>query len=155
MERARRLANRAILKRLISESKHHNSSPLLPTRYVSSLAPSIIPSSSSSRKIESGFTTQSRSISIESLKPSDTFARRHNSATLDEQTLMAESIGFKSLDSLIDATVPKSIRADPMKFSKFDQGLTESQMNDHMQGLGNWLSMVGCREKENLKVVGW
>ncbi|KAL5728799.1 glycine dehydrogenase (aminomethyl-transferring) [Ranunculus cassubicifolius] len=132
MERARRLANRAILKRLIS---HHNSSPLLPTRYVSSLAPSIIPSSSSSRKIESGFTTQSRSISIESLKPSDTFARRHNSATLDEQTLMAESIGFKSLDSLIDATVPKSIRADPMKFSKFDQGLTESQMIDHMQDL--------------------
>ncbi|KAE8735250.1 Glycine dehydrogenase (decarboxylating) [Hibiscus syriacus] len=48
---------------------------------------------------------------------------------------MAESCGFESLDSLIDATVPKAIRIDSMKFSKFDGGLTESQMIAHMKDL--------------------
>jgi glycine dehydrogenase len=47
---------------------------------------------------------------------------------------MAELCGFDTIDSLIDATVPKSIiRLDSMKFSKFDGGLTESQMIEHMK----------------------
>ncbi|PIA64369.1 hypothetical protein AQUCO_00100089v1 [Aquilegia coerulea] len=152
MERASKLANRAILKRLISESKQQRSSssssstttsPALftPSRYVSSLAPSIIPSTikKSESVIGLGITQliQFRSISLESLKPSDTFPRRHNSATPDEQITMAESVGFSSLDSLIDATVPKSIRIDTMKFSIFDQGLTESQMISHMKDLAS------------------
>ncbi|KAF5207586.1 Glycine dehydrogenase (decarboxylating) [Thalictrum thalictroides] len=151
MERARKLANRAILKRLISESKHQRSSsstttttsPALfsPSRYVSSLAPSVIPSTTTttSKSVIGLGTqlTQFRSISLDSLKPSDTFPRRHNSATLDEQSTMAESVGFSSLDSLIDATVPKSIRINTMKFSKFDQGLTEGQMIAHMKDLAS------------------
>lgn len=50
---------------------------------------------------------------------------------------MAEFVGFPNLDSLIDATVPKSIRLESMKFPKFDEGLTESQMIAHMQDLAS------------------
>ncbi|KAJ9183570.1 hypothetical protein P3X46_007408 [Hevea brasiliensis] len=165
MERARRLANRAILKRLVNESKQCNhqgrnesatllnsSSPVLysPSRYVTLL------SSFASRNPRSGMLlggknivfhnvfagyygvgSQVRSISVESLKPSDTFPRRHNSATPEEQSKMAELCGFDNLDSLIDATVPKSIRIDSMKFSKYDEGLTESQMIEHMKKLAS------------------
>ncbi|KAF8400987.1 hypothetical protein HHK36_014290 [Tetracentron sinense] len=137
MERARRLAHRAIIRRLVSQS----------SRYVSSLSPSIFPSTTSrsdsllgrNASTHIGFSLgfQTRSISVESLKPSDTFPRRHNSATPQEQAKMAESCGFPNLDSLIDATVPKSIRIESMKFSKFDEGLTESQMIEHMKMLAS------------------
>ncbi|KAK0572117.1 hypothetical protein LWI29_026380 [Acer saccharum] len=158
MERARRLANRAILKRLVNDSKqshHHNessSSSLLnsskspalytPSRYVSSLSPFVSKNSRSdllpSRNVSNnGLGSQTRSISVEALKPSDTFPRRHNSATPEDQTKMSELCGFDSLDSLIDATVPKSIRIDSMKFSKFDGGLTEGQMIEHMTKLAS------------------
>ncbi|PPD86920.1 hypothetical protein GOBAR_DD16123 [Gossypium barbadense] len=124
MERARKVANRAILKRLVNESKQSRNgemssrSPVsyTPSRYVSSLSPF-------------GSKNHSRSDSL------DTFPRRHNSATPEEQTKMAESCGFDSLDALIDATVPKAIRIDSMKFPKFDGGLTESQMIEHMKDL--------------------
>ncbi|XP_057480653.1 glycine dehydrogenase (decarboxylating), mitochondrial-like [Actinidia eriantha] len=157
MERARRIANRAILRRLVSESKKSrpneslmsSSSPVLyaPSRYVSSLSPCAFYGKSSSlnsvlgRNLSSnvgfGIGSQFRSVSIEALKPSDTFARRHNSASPEEQTKMAELCGHTSLDSLIDATVPKSIRLEKMKFSKFDEGLTESQMIEHMKKLAS------------------
>lgn len=157
MERARRLANRAILKRMVSESKQHrhhesvldSSSPAMyaPSRYVSSLSAcsSMHKSSRSgtllgrnvSYNVGHGIGPQIRTISLEALKPSDTFARRHNSATPEEQAKMAESCGFGSLDALIDATVPKSIRIDSMRFSKFDGGLTESQMIEHMKNLAS------------------
>ncbi|KAL8209872.1 hypothetical protein R6Q57_006604 [Mikania cordata] len=140
MDRARRLASKSILKRLISQSKQNPSSPASHSslRYVSSASSYV----SSTKNVTSdcnyhGFCSQSRSISIEVLKSSDTFPRRHNSATPEDQTKMAEFVGFSSLDSLIDATVPKSIRISSMKFPKFDQGLTESEMIDHMQGLAS------------------
>lgn len=159
MEHARRLANRAILRRLVTASKHHrpneysssliSSSPVYSTspRYVSSLSPSFLMGKSSrsdfsvSRNpptnVNSGTGSQIRSITVESLKPSDTFARRHNSATPEEQTNMAEFCGYQTLDSLIDATVPKSIRIESMRFSKFDEGLTEAQMIEHMKKLAS------------------
>ncbi|XP_043722655.1 glycine dehydrogenase (decarboxylating), mitochondrial-like [Telopea speciosissima] len=157
MERARRLGNRAILRRLVSDSKQpqrntssSHTSPALfhPARYVSSLSPSAFPAGTSSgfdsfsrRNAPSsiGFNlgSQTRSISLESLKPSDTFPHRHNSATPEEKTVMAESCGYPSLDSLIDATVPKAIRIESMKLSKFDEGLTESQMIEHMKKLAS------------------
>ena len=86
-----------------------------------------------SNNVGFGVGSQIRSISVEALKLSDTFPRRHNFATPEEQTKMAQSCGFDNLDSLIDATVPKAIRIDSMKFSKFDGGLTESQMIEHMK----------------------
>ncbi|KAJ0914825.1 Glycine dehydrogenase (decarboxylating) [Helianthus annuus] len=140
MERARRLANKAILRRLLSQTKRNPSSPALysPSRYVSSLSPYICSGTNirSDRNI-TGFGSQTRSISVDALKPSDTFPRRHNSATPEEQIKMAEFVGYPNLDSLIDATVPKSIRLDSMKYSKFDEGLTESQMIAHMQDLAS------------------
>eukprot|EP00268_Persea_americana_P030022 TRINITY_DN2903_c0_g1_i1.p1 TRINITY_DN2903_c0_g1~~TRINITY_DN2903_c0_g1_i1.p1 ORF type:complete len:1049 (+),score=176.74 TRINITY_DN2903_c0_g1_i1:526-3672(+) len=152
MERARRLATRAILRRLISGSKRshfaHSSSPSplssfpSSSRFISSLSPSIFSSSDQKNAVaaaasSSALRSQSRSISVEALKPSDTFPRRHNSATPEEQKNMAESCGFPTLDSLIDATVPKSIRISGMEFSKFDEGLTESQMIAHMKSLAS------------------
>ncbi|KAM7277338.1 hypothetical protein ACFE04_019204 [Oxalis oulophora] len=151
MERARRLANRAILKRLVNDSKHcnkrhdyldNNNHVYKPSRYVSSLSSFVRSSSSSSNVVNHHYKSsttqqQTRSISVDALKPSDTFPRRHNSATPDEQTKMANICGFDSIDSLIDATVPKSIRIDSMKFNKFDAGLTESQMIQHMNYLAS------------------
>ncbi|XP_071730366.1 glycine dehydrogenase (decarboxylating) A, mitochondrial-like [Rutidosis leptorrhynchoides] len=142
MDRARRLANKSIINRLISQTKHNSPSPVsYSSRYItvsSLLSPSINKNVTSNQNIQ-GFRSQSqtRSISIEVLKPSDTFARRHNSASPEDQTKMAEFVGFESLDSLIDSTVPKSIRIEPMKFDKFNEGLTESQMIAHMQELAS------------------
>lgn len=157
MDRARKVASRAILRRLVSQSKQHrpnelvsgtsSSSPVIysPSRYVSSLS-SYGFSGKNGRSLGRslygngagfGVGSQARSISVEALKPSDTFPRRHNSATPEEQTKMAEFCGFPSLDSLIDSTVPKSIRIDSMKFSKFDEGLTEAQMLEHMESLAS------------------
>jgi glycine dehydrogenase len=77
-------------------------------------------------------------VSVSALQPSDTFPRRHNSATPAEQAAMASVCGFGGLDALIDATVPAAIRAPPMRFSgRFDAGFTESQMLDHMQRLAS------------------
>ncbi|MGE0872160.1 MAG: aminomethyl-transferring glycine dehydrogenase [Kofleriaceae bacterium] len=44
------------------------------------------------------------------LSPSDTFARRHISATEAEVTAMLAELGYKSLDELATATVPSAIR---------------------------------------------
>ncbi|KAL2489609.1 Glycine dehydrogenase (decarboxylating) 2 [Forsythia ovata] len=143
MERARKLANRTVLKRMVSESKHPRRNELYrASRYVSSLTPNVVRGENirkshvlSSRSLVQYVGT--RSISAEALKPSDTFPRRHNSATPEEQSKMAEYAGFNSLDALIDATVPKSIRIDSMKLPKFDEGLTEAQMIEHMKKLAS------------------
>ncbi|KAL1562255.1 glycine dehydrogenase (aminomethyl-transferring) [Salvia divinorum] len=144
MERARKLANRAILRRLLSESKQqplHKSS-----RYVSSLSRSVVQGGATANgsTVNHRFYSRNlaqfvgtRSISVDALKASDTFPRRHNSATPEDQSKMAEFVGFETLDSLIDATVPKSIRAHDMKFSIFDEGLTEAQMIEHMKDLAS------------------
>jgi len=141
MERARKLANRAILKRLVSELSE---SPALyrSSRYVSSLSPSAVQGNNNFRthNVSSRSMAQfvgTRSISVEALKPNDTFPRRHNSATPEEQTKMAEFVGYNSLDALIDATVPKSIRIDKMNLPIFDEGLTEAQMIEHMKNLAS------------------
>nr|AAX58117.1 mitochondrial glycine decarboxylase multienzyme complex P-protein precursor [Moricandia arvensis] len=149
MERARRLAYRGIVRRLVNESKRHRNGeitphhvpsvvPNAPARYISSLSPYL----SNHRSVNVGARHhhnhhQTRSISVEAVKPGDTFPRRHNSATPDEQAHMAKLCGYDHVDSLVDATVPKQIRIDSMKFSKFDEGLTESQMIAHMTELAS------------------
>lgn len=132
MERARKLASRAILRRLI----HHSRSSPAPAapRPFSTLVPSVSPLSPAPNAFRH---SQSRSISVDALRPSDTFPRRHNSATPDDQSTMATACGHTSLDSLIDATVPKSIRAPSLTLPKFDAGLTESQMLAHMARLAS------------------
>lgn len=140
MERARKLASRGILRCLISQTNSSAPTPAT-TRHLSSLASSSVfptgnsllrPPAAADSLLRNG---QYRSISVDALRPSDTFPRRHNSATPEEQSTMAASCGFGSLDALIDATVPKSIRIPDMKFAKFDGGLTESEMIAHMSRL--------------------
>jgi glycine dehydrogenase len=142
MERARRLAAAAFLRRLVSESKQSQPSITNSIRRISTYSPSLLHHQPSRTTAPSSGDKHhqlphTRHISTASLQPSDTFARRHNSATPDEQTIMASLVGFSSTDALIDATVPKSIRAPPLKFNKFDGGLTESQMVEHMQRLAS------------------
>ena len=51
-----------------------------------------------------------------SLAPLDTFPRRHLGSTADEVAQMLETVGEKSLDALIDSTVPAAIRlAQPLR----------------------------------------
>eukprot|EP00898_Chlorokybus_atmophyticus_P001251 jgi/Chlat1/2126/Chrsp17S08742 len=69
-----------------------------------------------------------RSISVAALRPLDTFERRHNSIPDNEAEAMAAACGFKSMDALIDATVPANIRREPMELGKYDEGMTESQI---------------------------
>ncbi|KAI7742955.1 hypothetical protein M8C21_010426, partial [Ambrosia artemisiifolia] len=140
MYQSRKLAHKHILKHLITQSKHNPSSPVShsSSRYIfsSSLHNTFINNVTSHTNLHH-FASQIRSVSIESLKPSDTFPRRHNSATSQEQSKMAQFVGFDTLDLLIDATVPKSIRIGDMKLTQFDQGLSESQMIDHMKDLAS------------------
>lgn len=59
------------------------------------------------------------------------FQPRHNSGTDAENDEMVKVAGFSSLDALIDATVPASIRRkDGMPLGKYEQGFTESQFLD-------------------------
>ncbi|KAL2940356.1 Glycine dehydrogenase (decarboxylating) mitochondrial [Bienertia sinuspersici] len=143
MERARKLANKAILRQLQHHHRLNNYDngkifDCVSSRYVSTMAPSSRFSwKNETENVGFGRLPQNRSISVEALKPSDSFSRRHNSLTPEEEIKMAKFCGFDNLDTLIDATVPTSIRIQDMKFSKFDGGLTESQMIDHMKKLAS------------------
>merc|ERR1711990_399524 len=70
-----------------------------------------------------------RTISTDALKQSDRFEPRHNSPSMDERDSMAKACGFPSMDALIDATVPDSIRlAKPMTFKeKYNAGIGENE----------------------------
>ena len=60
--------------------------------------------------------------------PSCSFVPRHNSTTGAEIDAMVAATGFKSLDDLIDATVPAAIRRkDGMKMGKYTDAMTESE----------------------------
>ncbi|GMH10777.1 hypothetical protein Nepgr_012618 [Nepenthes gracilis] len=150
MERARRIASRAMLRRLVEKTKQNRpmeSAVNASKRYATTKASSIFSRENNRSSLfswENGWEnvrvrsmSQTRSISVEALKPSDTFPRRHNSAAPEEQAKMAQFCGFNDIDSLVDATVPKSIRIPPMKFKKFDEGLTESQMIEHMKKIAS------------------
>nr|AAS16361.1 glycine dehydrogenase P protein [Oryza sativa Indica Group] len=133
MERARRLANRALLRRLLAAATAE--SPAAPSRGISTLAKGSRPRAPP-RPAPHQYTTGRRPVSASALQPSDTFPRRHNSATPAEQAAMASECGFGTVDALIDATVPAAIRAPEMRFSgRFDAGFTESEMIEHMQRL--------------------
>lgn len=67
-----------------------------------------------------------RCIAVEALAPLDTFERRHNSVSGGDLEAMLSALSFPSLDALVDATVPASIRRAPMNLGKYDAGLPES-----------------------------
>ena len=70
-----------------------------------------------------------RGISVAALSPSDTFVERHISPLVERETkAMVAATGFDSLDALIDATVPSSIRlTKPMTMGQYTQAQTESE----------------------------
>ncbi|GAX78132.1 hypothetical protein CEUSTIGMA_g5574.t1 [Chlamydomonas eustigma] len=79
-----------------------------------------------------------RSISVEALKPSDHFVPRHNSATPADIDAMVAATGFKSLDALIDATVPEAIRRkDGMLLGKYSIGMCESEFITYFKNMAS------------------
>jgi glycine dehydrogenase len=135
------------LKRLIREGAPKNVSSRGVTRSYAVLAQARraagVGAPSSAPAVKDVFTKEIRlplgvrAISLAALQPSDTFQRRHNSPSTEELQSMSEYVGFESLDKLIEATVPKSIVREQMKLSKFDQGLTESQMLEQLKYLAD------------------
>jgi glycine dehydrogenase len=80
-----------------------------------------------------------RMISVEALKPSDRFAPRHNSITPEQTEEMARMCGFPSMDALVEATVPDSIkRTDGMPLKgKYHEGMTESEFLEHFKAMAS------------------
>jgi glycine dehydrogenase len=144
MERARRHASRALLRRLLAAAAASPAaSPATSSRGISTLSPPPPAAGKQQRRCcppprGAHQHAQARAVSVSALQPSDTFPRRHNSATPAEQEAMASACGFGGVDALVDATVPPAIRAPPMRFpGRFDAGFTESQMLDHMRRLAS------------------
>ncbi|XP_024517987.1 glycine dehydrogenase (decarboxylating), mitochondrial [Selaginella moellendorffii] len=144
MEKAGRVIRRLKQERSLYR-RLHSSSSIRPASLLPSA--SLLQGSSTGFQCASGGSSKSflarpllpwsaRSISVEALRPSDTFPRRHNGSSAEEQKVMAEAVGFSSMDELVEATVPKPIKRGPMSLpGKFHEGLTESQMIDHMKYL--------------------
>mmetsp|Transcript_10501 Transcript_10501/g.31532 ORF Transcript_10501/g.31532 Transcript_10501/m.31532 type:complete len:1043 (-) Transcript_10501:453-3581(-) len=79
-----------------------------------------------------------RGIAIDALKPSDDFVPRHNSGSKAEVDAMLAVTGFKTLDHLIDATVPDAIRrSDGMKMGKYTDGMTESEFLEFFKNMAS------------------
>ncbi len=75
----------------------------------------------------------------------DTFAQRHIGPTDADVDAMLDTLGVESLDALVDATIPDSIRTDdPLDLPP---ALTEQQVLDEAQERGeeneNWRSFIG------------
>jgi len=79
-----------------------------------------------------------RSISVSSLKPSDSFIPRHiSNAPACIEDKMVKETGFGSVKELIDATVPTHIRSSKtLDLGEFTEPLTEGQFLEHMACLG-------------------
>ncbi|KAF5839949.1 glycine cleavage system, P protein [Dunaliella salina] len=79
-----------------------------------------------------------RYISVEALQPSDHFVPRHNSGSDEEIKAMVAATGFDSMEALIDATVPASIRRkDNMDMKHYTAGMTESQFLEYFKGMAS------------------
>lgn len=76
---------------------------------------------------------------------SDTFAQRHLGPTDADVDAMLETLGYESLDGLVDATIPESIRTGDSL--DLPPALTEQQVLDEAQRLGAeneaWRSFIG------------
>ncbi|DBA67740.1 hypothetical protein WJX79_010544 [Trebouxia sp. C0005] len=89
-----------------------------------------------------------RHIATQALQPSDTFAFRHNSASEEEVAEMVKVTGFDSMEDLIEATVPKSIkRKELMDMGKYTEGFTES-------GFLSMFKQMASKNKVNKSYIG-
>jgi glycine dehydrogenase len=66
--------------------------------------------------------------------PSDKFVNRHNGPREQELPQMLKTIGVKTLDELIDKTVPKEIRLE--KSLRLPEAMSEVQYLNHIRSLG-------------------
>lgn len=66
--------------------------------------------------------------------PSDKFVNRHNGPREQELPQMLNTIGVKSLDELIDKTVPREIRLE--KSLRLPEAMSEVQYLNHIRSLG-------------------
>ena len=80
-----------------------------------------------------------------SLFNSDEFSKRHNSITPKEEQEILEQIGFDSVDSLIDRTIPDSIKLNEQM--SLDEPKTETEF------LKSFKSLVG-RNKNFRSFIG-
>ena len=63
------------------------------------------------------------------------FASRHMGPRLDDQKTMLETIGYESVNELVDKTVPSAIRLrNPLNL---EEALTESEYLEHLDGLAS------------------
>jgi glycine dehydrogenase len=76
---------------------------------------------------------------------SDTFAQRHIGPDDADVDAMLDTLGYESLDALVDATIPDAIRTD--RSLDLPPAQTEEQVLDNARRLGaeneNWRSFIG------------
>ncbi|NNE55704.1 MAG: hypothetical protein HKN32_06765, partial [Flavobacteriales bacterium] len=63
------------------------------------------------------------------------FASRHIGPRKSDVEAMLETVGYKSIDALIDATIPASIRLE--NDLDLPEGMNEQEYLDHIQEIGN------------------
>ncbi|KAJ2787530.1 glycine decarboxylase subunit P [Coemansia interrupta] len=91
---------------------------------------SAVPESESSVAPSTSATTAS--LAQQALAPLDTFLRRHNGPRPSDVESMLQALGFKTLDEMISATVPSSIRL-PSELSIPESSLAERELLAHLQ----------------------
>lgn len=81
------------------------------------------------------------------------FAPRHNSASQSDVDEMVKVTNFDSLDALIEATVPTSIKlGSPMDLGpKYNEGLTESEFLDMFKYVAYPPASINWDETEELE----
>ncbi|KAJ1723694.1 glycine decarboxylase subunit P [Coemansia erecta] len=91
---------------------------------------SAVPASESTMTSSTSATTAS--LAQQALAPLDTFLRRHNGPRPSDVESMLQALGFKTLDEMISATVPSSIRL-PASLSIPESSLAERELLAHLQ----------------------
>eukprot|EP01041_Mallomonas_annulata_P005028 gene5028-10070_t len=114
-----------------------------------------------------GSVFQYRSLSSDIFLPNDQFLLRHVGSQGKDKEEMLRTIGFKNVDELVDATVPKSIRMSqplnldpPMSeseaLSKLKAIMSKNQVKKSFIGMGYYETLVpGVIQRNVLENPGW
>ena len=94
-----------------------------------------MPSSSSANVVSPKSTASAAPSARDLLAPLDTFARRHNSPDAGETAAMLATLGYNSLDALVNAAVPPQIRLP--KTLKLPAALGESAALAELRGIAS------------------
>ena len=94
-----------------------------------------MPSSSSANVVSPKSTASAAPSARDLLAPLDTFAHRHNSPDAGETAAMLATLGYNSLDALVNAAVPPQIRLP--KTLKLPAALGESAALAELRGIAS------------------